>query len=777
MPAEGDTSWEQRAAKRNRLASRRKALGLTQQALARLLDVDRSTVARWERGEVSPLPWIRPRLATALRVSVDVLEELLAGDNAGSAAAGSGSASASASVSASAAAGEMRPGAAAAWSRQPPDRTSRELATAVARQWTAEAVMRSLGRPEPIRLSWSVTRRTVSPPGPDPRLGQCDPPALGRDLSGLITAFRQLPKRQLLFLGEPGAGKTALAVLLILGLLADPEPGEPVPVLLPVSSWDPRKEHLYTWLARKLTEEYPGLGNAAAYGPHAAERLVTDERVMPVLDGLDEAPPELQAALIDAIDLATAGGRPFVVTCRSAEYEQAVLRGGVTLASATVVEMQPVDIQSAAGFLTARQHPGLASWQPVIEHLRLHPRGPLAHVMSTPLMVDLARSAYRGAGRDPAELSDSARFPDRPSLEEHLLDAFLPAAYPPQLPPPSAAEGIRPAALLYYPPGQARRWLTFLARHLHDGRTPDLAWWQLAQSIPQPTRGLIFALPSAVTFAVAGQLAGGARAAIVYGVGFGLAGFVANSLGRRPGPLRVELRFRGTAVRSLGRFAIGLAIGALLGLGWSLPPGLVLMLGLVFGMALAVHVWLDTPADVSRVSSPLTVLRQERTAALSYTLTFALSLGTFYVVGDRFTHATRYIPVFGGSFDIGLALVTGAVVTPLARLAFGRPGGVAYGLAAVAAGGLVFPAADTLFRAVLAGTVLGIAVGLAIFLSRAWGWFVLARAWLAMRGKIPLRLMRFLADAHRRAVLRQVGAVYQFRHARLQDNLANRKDG
>jgi hypothetical protein len=498
---------------------------------------------------------------------------------------------------------------------------------------------------------------------------------------------------------------------------------------------------------------------------------------MPVLDGLDEAPLELQAALIDAIDLATAGGRPLVVTCRSTEYEKATLSAGVTLASATVVEMQPVDIESAARFLTARQHPGLASWQPVIEHLQRHPAGPLAQVMSTPLMVDLARTAYSGAGRDPAELSDASRFPDRASLEEHLLDAFLPAAYPQQLPPLPSAEGIRPTAPLYYQPEQARRWLTFLARHLQDARTPDLAWWQLAQSIPQPARGLIFAFPSAVAFAVAGEIAGGSRAGIVYGVGFGLAGFVANSLGRRPGPLRAELRFRGTVARSLGRFAIGLGIGGLLGLGWSLPLGLVLMLGLVFGMALGVHVWLEAPADVSRVCSPLTVLKQERTAALSYTLTFALSMGAFYVVGDRFTHATRYIPVFGGSFDIGLALVTGLVVTPLTRLAFGLPGGVAYGLAAVAAGGLVFPSADTLFRAVLAGTVLGIAVGLAIFLSRAWGWFVLARAWLALRGKIPLKLMRFLADAHRRAVLRQVGAEYQFRHARLQDNLANRQDG
>ncbi|MFI6358668.1 hypothetical protein ACIBJF_40075 [Streptomyces sp. NPDC050743] len=32
--------------------------------------------------------------------------------------------------------------------------------------------------------------------------------------------------------------------------------------------------------------------------------------------------------------------------------------------------------------------------------------------------------------------------------------------------------------------------------------------------------------------------------------------------------------------------------------------------------------------------------------------------------------------------------------------------------------------------------------------------------------------MAFLDDAHRRGVLRQAGAVYQFRHARLQEQLA-----
>jgi tetratricopeptide (TPR) repeat protein/transcriptional regulator with XRE-family HTH domain len=65
------------AVKRKRLAQRRKALGLTQEQLAELLGVDRITVARWEWGESEPLPWIRPELAKALKVSPERIEALL----------------------------------------------------------------------------------------------------------------------------------------------------------------------------------------------------------------------------------------------------------------------------------------------------------------------------------------------------------------------------------------------------------------------------------------------------------------------------------------------------------------------------------------------------------------------------------------------------------------------------------------------------------------------------------------------------------------------------
>jgi hypothetical protein len=51
-------------------------------------------------------------------------------------------------------------------------------------------------------------------------------------------------------------------------------------------------------------------------------------------------------------------------------------------------------------------------------------------------------------------------------------------------------------------------------------------------------------------------------------------------------------------------------------------------------------------------------------------------------------------------------------------------------------------------------------------------WFAVTRSWLAARGRLPWRLTVFLEDARRRGVLRQMGAVYQFRHARLQDHLA-----
>jgi hypothetical protein len=74
---------------------------------------------------------------------------------------------------------------------------------------------------------------------------------------------------------------------------------------------------------------------------------------------------------------------------------------------------------------------------------------------------------------------------------------------------------------------------------------------------------------------------------------------------------------------------------------------------------------------------------------------------------------------------------------------------------------------------VLSLSVFGLTVGLVFALARSETWPVsLAFVQLAQRRHTPVRLLQFLEDARERQVLRTVGPVYQFRHARLQDRLA-----
>ncbi len=86
-------------------------------------------------------------------------------------------------------------------------------------------------------------------------------------------------------------------------------------------------------------------------------------------------------------------------------------------------------------------------------------------------------------------------------------------------------------------------------------------------------------------------------------------------------------------------------------------------------------------------------------------------------------------------------------------------------------------------HSLIAGSVIGLGAGLAGALigglpdtppgiGLQWMSFAIARAWLAARRQLPLRLLRFLEDAYARGVLRQAGAVYQFRHARVREHLA-----
>lgn len=66
--------------RRHHFAQRRKTVGHSQEQLAQRLGVERSTVMRWEAGETKPQPWLRPKIAGVLQISLEQLDDLLESD-------------------------------------------------------------------------------------------------------------------------------------------------------------------------------------------------------------------------------------------------------------------------------------------------------------------------------------------------------------------------------------------------------------------------------------------------------------------------------------------------------------------------------------------------------------------------------------------------------------------------------------------------------------------------------------------------------------------------
>ena len=275
-------------------------------------------------------------------------------------------------------------------------------------------------------------------------------------------------------------------------------------------------------------------------------------------------------------------------------------------------------------------------------------------------------------------------------------------------------------------------WLTFLARHLHRHHSRDLAWWQLHRCLTPWSRRLC-----SVVLAVIGGLGTGVGIGLASGFTVGLVSGIAGGVGVglmvnppiSPWHFNPQSLTRMVYLRRklVGGLAVGITTGVVIGLGLGLGLIVGVTGGLVAGFLMGVMELLTAPAEEIRSPSPISVLRNDRVVSILRA-------------------------VLGG---LGLGLVIGLFVGPGIATSVGATVGLAAG---VVIG--------------LAGRRFGVR-GHAPEAS-AWAWFVACRTWLAARGTLPWRLLRFLDDAHRRGVLRQNGAVYQFRHARLQDRLAQR---
>ncbi|MEV4612865.1 NACHT domain-containing protein [Kitasatospora sp. NPDC049258] len=544
--------------------------------------------------------------------------------------------------------------------------------------------------------------------------------------AGVLGYFRALEPRRLVITGAAGAGKSVLALELMLALIDGRGPDDPVPVRLQLAGWDTRVP-LTTYLTEELTRSY-------AWPRRMARALVRHGLVLPVLDGLDEmdppradgrpdrAAPRARAAL-RLLNAYQAGRHPgaVVLTVRTDAYEALGRGGGPSgqdggqdcghsggpgdgrdsrLLDAARITVDPVGPQDALAYLRARAT-DRTRWQPLLDDLAARSGSPLAALLSTPWRLCLVATVYAEEG-EPGELT---RYRSARALDRHLLARLVPAA---------------------------------VALHPRRGNRPEAVHRRLHQ--------------------LAGHLDGGARPR---------AAVVLHELWCHRGATRI------VAVRSV---LVVLAALAVAGADRLLP--LTHRVGLLSGQALAV---LPVVLALIRWGPPMetrprtlrlgTAVRSMSWPATAVALAAALLTGAAnWVAFGGLAALLAFLGVLvPGLLARSLTVVPGAVLRPRrlvgGDLVFGAVLGAAIGVALtgplIGLCGVRDGILLALPRAAFAAFALVGGVGQRYLTFLLFG-----------RGALPLRLGAFLDWATDAGLLRLTGPAYQFRHREFQDWLA-----
>ncbi|MEU6372132.1 NACHT domain-containing protein [Streptomyces sp. NPDC046909] len=565
---------------------------------------------------------------------------------------------------------------------------------------------------------------------------EADVGAVHGQLGDVANYYRSLSAGRLVVTGAPGAGKTLLAIELILALLEQPRPGEPVPVRLALSSWaelasdtnpsgvgtDPVR--LFTsWMSRTLVETY-------RLPPTAARALVDAGMILPVLDGLDE---------MDAADTSahTYGSRarhalgilnsyqhgrtraPLVLTSRSGRYQD-LQDMPVWVRDAAHIEITPVAPSQAQTFIRQRAD-AAARWEPVLNELEGNRSGSLARALSNPWWLTIAVTAYEQ--RDPSTgvhlntpsallnigLSTEQR------LHNHLMQLWLTSTIATH-PPPGRTS-----------PAHVRAWLGVLASYLNtNARTARI---------------------------VAGRSLTGID-------------LVPHELWPLAGPRRARIAHLLILAAMASLTAIIVSVGLIVTP--ELPVQQVLgayaVLGGVFGLAVLRRARTAWPRP-SRFDPRLL-----RTAAGRGTAAAGLTVGLIIGLSAQVTGQLKAGLMFGpagglaSGLVIGLRTPSGTVTNPRESVRADLMVGAAFGVATGFTFGLWFGSIGAL--------MFGLATG---FGQASAGTRYLALLMCTRRSpqKLPWRLGHNLRWAEQAGLLRIAGAAYQFRHREVQDWLAN----
>ncbi len=328
----------------------------------------------------------------------------------------------------------------------------------------------------------------------------------------IIEIFNEANKR-LLILGEPGSGKTTelLKLAQALGQEAKNNPAEkPIPFIFELSAW--RGERMLDWMVEEIVAQY-GLNRKLC------REWVIFDRIVPLLDGLDELGEERAKEAIRAIDALQVDyhnqQKVLVICCRVKDYES------ITDDNNRRIRLKGVE-QAVRLCKLADDQIERYLKQRKAEHIwdELQSNSGLMKLARNPMLLNLMPIAY------PDELPDNFPY-NFQDCQSRLFDDFLHRKlYPPH--------SSTPQPLANYDPEKAKYYLAWLAASM--GRK-DINKWEFLIERLQPTwlenkqqRNQYSRITGLIAGLIAGLLIAGLTGALILAtIGGMVGGFVYDS--------------------------------------------------------------------------------------------------------------------------------------------------------------------------------------------------------------------------------------------------------
>jgi eukaryotic-like serine/threonine-protein kinase len=594
--------------------------------------------------------------------------------------------------------------------------------------------------------------------------------------------------RGLLILGEPGSGKTITLLELARDLIAraerDDTVSQPIPVVFNLSSWTDKRQSLTEWILAELAAKY-------RVPTRLGRTWLEENRLLPLLDGLDEVNPQNRAACVETINsfCANFGLAGLVVCSRLQEYTDLPVRLKLNAA----ICLQPLHSEQIDNYV-ATVGSELDALYAVLRQDET-----LLTLAQSPLMLSIMTLAYRDAPTEDWVSQSHLTIEDRCRM---LFDAYIDRMF--------KRKGQR---IAHYSDNRTLEWLTWLARKMSEHKQSIFLIEGIQPSWLSTNRQrwghtvivmLVIGIPIGLLVGIGGgfpvRLGTDPVLGLAFSVGLGLAASLTVCFAARRSFKLISSALVGSAFGltfgvSFGLY-FGASVGAIVGVSVGLAAGLAFNL---VGKRLHGSAYVK-PGDIELVET----LSWSWTKAMPGLVTGLIAGYAFGWIIERAITWQLVTLNFGPAFGIAIGLVTGiasgltgskmetrtvpnqgiwksarnAIRIGLAvSVAVGLPIGIACGTAWKAAY-LLENESTSLTVGLVTGGAIGLAAGIAVGLLFGGAAFIQhfsLRLLLYLNGDVPWNYARFLDYAAERIFLRKVGGGYIFIHRLLMEHFVTLK--